>query len=116
MKNIYVGNLNFGATEQSVRAVFEEYGTVDRVNFVTDRDTGQPRGFAFIEMPNDDEAQKAISAVNGMVVGGRPLAVNEARPKTDRPSGGSGGGRRPEKRNRFGREAPRTPPKRQVLT
>ncbi len=112
--NIYVGNLNFGATEEAVRSVFEPYGTVDRVNFVTDRDTGQPRGFAFVEMPNDEEARKAIAAVNGFVVGGRPLAVNEARPKTDRPSGG--GGRRPDKKSRFGRETPRTPPKRQVLT
>ena len=115
MKNIYVGNLSFGTTEQTVRALFEQHGTVDRVNLITDQNTGQPKGFGFVEMPNDEEATKAISAINGVDVGGRTLAVNEARPKTDRPSGG-GGGRRPDKRDRFGREAPRTPPKRQVLT
>jgi cold-inducible RNA-binding protein len=115
MKNIYVGNLSFGTTEQDVRSLFEPYGTVDRVNIVTDRDTGQPRGFAFVEMTNDAEGDKAIAAVNGRDVGGRTLAVNEARPKTDRASSG-GGGRRPDRRDRFGREAPKTPPKRQVLT
>ena len=115
MKNIYVGNLNFGTMEQAVRALFEPYGTVDRVNLVTDKYTGQPKGFAFVEMPNDDEAMKAISAVNGIDVGGRTLAVNEARPKKDYPSSSSGG-RRPGKRDRFGREAPRIPPKRQILT
>jgi len=115
MKNIYVGNLGFGMTEQDVRSLFEAYGTVDRVNIVTDRDTGQPRGLAFVEMSNDAEADAAIAAVNGRDVGGRTLAVNVARPKTDRP-GGNSGGRRPDKRDRFGREAPRTPPKRQVLT
>jgi cold-inducible RNA-binding protein len=115
MKNIYVGNLSFGATEQAIRSIFEQYGTVERVHLVTDPNTGQPRGFGFVEMPNDDEAAKAISAVNGTDVGGRMLAVNEARPKTDRPSGGSGG-RRPDKRDRFSRDAPRTPPKRQILT
>jgi len=115
MKNIYVGNLSFGMTEQDVRSLFEPYGKVDRVNIVTDRDTGQPRGFAFVEMPDDAEGDKAIAAVNGRDVSGRTLAVNEARPKTDRPSGGTGG-RRPDRRERFGREAPRTPPKRQILT
>jgi RNA recognition motif-containing protein len=114
MKSIYVGNLSFGTTEQAVRSLFEPYGTVDRVNIVTDRDTGQPKGFGFVEMPNDAEAEKAIAAVNGRDVGGRVLAVNEARPKTD---GGSGGrGRRPDNRDRFSREAPKTFPKRQVLT
>jgi RNA recognition motif-containing protein len=115
MKNIYVGNLSFGTTEQTVRALFEKYGVVDRVNLVTDPNTGQPKGFGFVEMPNDEEARKAISAVNGTDVSGRTLAVNEARPKTDRPHGGSGG-RRPDERDRFGREAPRTPLKRQELT
>jgi len=115
MKNIYVGNLNFGTTEQAIRTVFEQYGAVDNVKLVTDPNTGQPRGFGFVEMPNDDEAAKAIAGVNGTDVGGRTVAVNEARPKSDRPSFG-GGGRRPNKKDRFGREAPRTPPKRQVLT
>ena len=115
MTNIYVGNLSFGTTEQTVRSLFEQFGTVDRVKLVTDPNTGQAKGFGFVEMPNDDEARKAMSAVNGTDVGGRTLAVNEARPKTDR-SSGSSGGRHPDKRERFGREAPRTPPKRQVLT
>ena len=113
--NIYVGNLNFGTTEQTLRSLFEQYGTVNRVNLMTDRDTGQPKGFAFVEMPNDEEARKAMSAINGTDIGGRTLAVNEARPKADR-AGGGGAGRRPDKRDRFGREAPRTPPKRQILT
>jgi cold-inducible RNA-binding protein len=113
MKNIYVGNLSFGTTEQAVRALFEAFGTVDRVSIVTDRDSGQPKGFGFVEMPNDAEAEKAMAAVNGKDVGGRTLAVNEARPKTDRPSGG--GGRRPNSKGRFTREAPR-PYKGQILT
>ena len=115
MKNIYVGNLSFGTTEQTVRSLFEAHGTVDRVTLVTDRDTGQPKGFGFVEMPNDAEAAQAIAAVNGRDVGGRTLAVNEARPKTDRPAGGNSG-RRPNPRDRFGREAPKPPRKTQILT
>ena len=84
MKTIYVGNLSFDTTEQDVRSLFEPYGTVDRVNIVTYRDTGQPRGFAFVEMPNDAEGDKAIAAINGRGAAGRILAVNEARPKTER--------------------------------
>jgi len=93
MKNIYVGNLSFGATEDSVRALFETHGTVGRVNIVTDRDTGQPRGFGFVEMSNDHEGDKAISALNGTELDGRALSINEARPKTTggRPGGGGGG-------------------------
>ena len=91
MKNIYVGNLSFDATEESVRALFETYGTVGRVNIVTDRDTGQPRGVGFVEMANDGEGEKAIAAVNGTELGGRALNVNEARPKAERSSGGGGG-------------------------
>lgn len=91
MKNIYVGNLSFDATEESVRALFEAYGTVGRVNIVTDRDTGQPRGFGFVEMANDGEGEKAIAAVNGTELGGRALNVNEARPKAERSGGGGGG-------------------------
>lgn len=94
MKNIYVGNLSFGASEESVRALFETHGTVGRVNIVTDRDTGQPRGFGFVEMTNDAEGDRAIAAVNGTDLDGRTLNVNEARPKTDRPGGGGGGGGR----------------------
>jgi len=94
VKNIYVGNLSFDATEESVRALFEAYGTVSRVNIVTDRDTGQPRGFGFVEMANDGEGEKAIAAVNGTELGGRALNVNEARPKAERSGGGGGFGRK----------------------
>ena len=89
MKNIFVGNLSFGTTEQDLRGLFEAYGTVDRVNIVTDRDSGQPRGFAFVEMSNDAEGNNAIAVINGQELGGRALNVNEARPKT---AGGGGGG------------------------
>src|SRR3954466_8016192 len=92
MKNIFVGNLNFGTTEQDIRALFEAYGSVDRVNIVTDRDTGQARGFAFVEMSNDAEGNAAINALNGRDLDGRTLNVNEARPKPER--GSSGGGYR----------------------
>jgi RNA recognition motif-containing protein len=96
MKNIYVGNLSFDATEDQVRALFEAHGPVDKVSIITDRDTGQPRGFAFVEMTDDEAANKAMEAVNGQNLGGRNLTVNEARPKADRPrrdGGGGGGGR-----------------------
>jgi RNA recognition motif-containing protein len=88
VKNIFVGNLDFAATDSSVRAMFERYGAVDRVNLVTDRDTGRSRGFAFVEMSNTEEADRAIAGLNGADVGGRALNVNEARPK---PQGGAGG-------------------------
>jgi cold-inducible RNA-binding protein len=91
MKNIFVGNLSFGATEDAVRSMFESYGAVERVNLVTDRDTGQARGFGFVEMTNGSEADKAIAELNGRELDGRALNVNEARPKTDRGSGGGGG-------------------------
>jgi RNA recognition motif-containing protein len=90
MKNIFVGNLSFGATEESVRELFETHGVVQRVNIVTDRDSGQARGFGFVEMTDDNEGEKAIAALNGRELGGRALNVNEARPKTDRGSGGGG--------------------------
>jgi len=91
MKNIFVGNLDFAATESSVRSLFEPYGQVDRVNVVTDRETGRSRGFAFVEMADAAEAERAIAALNGMQLDGRALNVNEARPK---PAGGGGGGGR----------------------
>jgi RNA recognition motif-containing protein len=91
MKNIFVGNLSFAATEDAIRSLFAAYGTVSRVNIVTDRDTGQPRGFGFVEMANDAEGDKAIAALNGTDLGGRTLNVNEARPKTERAGGGGGG-------------------------
>lgn len=90
MKNIFVGNLDFSATESSIRSLFEPYGTVDRVSLVTDRDTGRSRGFAFVEMNDAAEADRAITALNGHNLEGRALNINEARPKTQ---GGGGGGR-----------------------
>ena len=101
MKNIFVGNLDFGATEQSIRALFEQYGAVERVNVVTDRDTGQPRGFAFVEMSTQAEAEKAISMFNAFNLNDRQLTVNAARPREERQGFGGprtgmgmGGGRR----------------------
>jgi cold-inducible RNA-binding protein len=92
MKNIFVGNLDFGATEDAVRSMFEQYGAVERVSIVTDRDTGQARGFGFVEMSSNSDADRAISELNGRDLGGRALNVNEARPKTERSGGGGGGG------------------------
>ena len=95
MKNVFVGNLNFGATEDGVRSMFEAYGVVERVNLITDRDTGRAKGFGFVEMTNAAEADRAIAELNGRELDGRALNVNEARPKTERGSGGgsrSGGG------------------------
>ena len=103
MKNIFVGNLSFGATEDAVRSLFESHGTVERVSIVTDRDSGQPRGFGFVEMTNDAEAEKAISALNGRELEGRALNVNEARPKTERTGGGGGGGGGRDRGDRGGR-------------
>jgi len=88
MKNIFVGNLDFSATDASIRSLFEPYGAVERVNVVTDRDTGRSRGFAFVEMSDSAQADQAINALNGANVDGRALNVNEARPK---PQGGGGG-------------------------
>ncbi len=94
MKNIFVGNLNFGATEDAVRSLFEAYGTVERVSIITDRDTGRAKGFGFVEMSANAEADQAIAALNGRELDGRALNVNEARPKTDRGGSGGGGGHR----------------------
>lgn len=98
MKKIFVGNLDFSATESSLRMLFEPYGRVDRVNLVTDRDTGRSRGFAFVEMTDSAEADRAIAALNGTNLGGRALNINEARPKNEDGRGGfsrgpQGGGR-----------------------
>jgi len=114
VKNIFVGNLNFSATEEGVRSLFERYGAVNSARIMTDRDTGRSRGFAFVEMENETEADQAIQALNGYTMDGRALNVNEARPKPERgfgagaggrggfggggggrPGGGGGGGRRP---------------------
>ncbi|MFN9299362.1 MAG: RNA recognition motif domain-containing protein [Acidobacteriota bacterium] len=95
MTNLYVGNLSFHTTEETLTAIFQEYGAVERVNVVTDRMTGQPRGLAFVEMTNRNEAENAISSLDGRELDGRNLSVNEARPNTDGPRGGNrpGGGR-----------------------
>jgi cold-inducible RNA-binding protein len=92
MKNLFVGNLSFQTTESELTALFQPFGQVGRVHVVTDRETGRARGFAFVEMPNDEEAAKAISSLDGKDVGGRTLKVNEARPKTERsgPRGNAG--------------------------
>ncbi len=81
---IYVGNLNFRSTEDEIRTLFGEYGQVDDVALITDRDTGRPRGFGFVEMPEDGTARKAIEELNGKEVDGRALTVNEARPREPR--------------------------------
>ena len=98
MTKLYVGNLRASATEDMLRSLFEKYGTVERVNIVTDPDTGQPRDFGFVDMSNHAEAVKAIAALNGWELDGSTLNVNEARPKTDRPRrdlpSGSGFGRK----------------------
>ena len=94
MKNIFVGNLSFNTVEDELRQLFQTYGQVDRVSILTDRETGRSRGFAFVEMANSEEGEKAIAALNGTDVGGRTINVNEARPKADRPGGGGGGGGR----------------------
>ncbi len=96
MKNIFVGNLDFGATESTIRSMFEPYGKVERVSLITDRDTGRSRGFAFVEMADAAEADRAIAALNGMNVDGRALNINEARPRESGGGGrgfGGGGGR-----------------------
>jgi len=106
MKNIFVGNLDFAATEASLRSMFEPYGKVDRVNLVTDRDTGRSRGFAFVEMSDSNQADQAIAALNGANLDGRALNVNEARPKPEGggrgfsrgPQGGGGGRQRRDPR------------------
>lgn len=102
MTNIFVGNLSFQTTGEELNSAFAQYGAVERVNIVTDRDSGQPRGFAFVEMSGRQEAEKAISALNGAELNGRAMNVNEARPKGDaggrtgmrRAGGGGGNGNR----------------------
>ena len=99
MKSLFVGNLSFQTTESEINDLFKPFGQVGRVNLVKDRETGRARGFAFVEMPNDEEAAKAVAGLDGKQVGGRNLKVNEARPKGDAPrtprfggGGNSGGG------------------------
>lgn len=83
--NIYVGNIAFKATIDDLRQLFEQYGTVKNVTVITDRETGRSRGFGFVEMPNAGEAKAAIDALQGTALLGRPLTVNEARPRDPRP-------------------------------
>jgi RNA recognition motif-containing protein len=89
--SIYVGNLSYQVTEEDVREVFAEYGTVKRVQLPTDRETGRMRGFGFVEMSTDDEEEAAIAALDGAEWMGRDLKVNKARPREDRPPSGGGG-------------------------
>lgn len=91
---IYVGNLAYRTNEDTLRNAFEAYGAVDRVDVVTDRETGRSKGFAFVEMSDSKEAQAAIEGVDGQEVDDRPLKVNEARPRPPRSGGGGGGGYR----------------------
>jgi cold-inducible RNA-binding protein len=92
MKNLFVGNLSFHTTEGELRTLFEPFGQITRIHIATDRETGRSRGFAFVEMSNDEEATRAMSALDGKDFGGRTIKVNEARPRSE---GGarSGGGR-----------------------
>lgn len=100
MANIFVGNLSYQTTQEDLHAAFAAYGSVERVNIVTDRDTGQARGFAFVEMTESQAAQTAIAQLNGADLHGRTLNVNEARPK---PTGGGYGGRRNDSGGNRGR-------------
>jgi cold-inducible RNA-binding protein len=90
--NIYVGNIAFDASEDEVRSLFASYGEVTNVNLLKDKFTGQPRGFGFVDMALDAEAQKAIHELNGRELRGRKLTVNQARPREERAPGGGGGG------------------------
>ncbi|RKX24517.1 MAG: RNA-binding protein [Candidatus Zixiibacteriota bacterium] len=90
--NIYIGNMSYDTTEENLRQAFEGYGEVTTVNIIMDRDSGRPKGFAFVEMSGKEEAMAAISGLNGKEMNGRELNVNEAKPKTD--SGNRGGGNR----------------------
>jgi RNA recognition motif-containing protein len=92
MVNIFVGNLSYQTNQDELHAAFAQYGSVERVNIVTDRDTGQPRGFAFVEMTERRDAETAISQLNGAELNGRAMNVNEARPKPAGGGGGYGGG------------------------
>jgi len=93
MTNIFVGNLSYQTTQDELYSAFAGYGAVERVNVVTDRDSGQPRGFAFVEMTDRNEAETAISQLNGADLNGRAMNVNEARPKPQGGGSGFGGGR-----------------------
>src|SRR6266536_5316594 len=91
-KKLYVGNLGYGVTDSDLSKMFEAHGTVESAQIIMDRDTGRSKGFGFVEMKTDQEAQAAIAALNGQDSGGRPLTVNEAKPRTEGGRGGGGGG------------------------
>lgn len=97
-KRLYVGNLAYGTTEEVLKGLFAQHGTVESVSIVTDKFSGRSRGFGFVEMATDEEAKVAVEKVNGTNLDGRDLVVNEARPQEERRSGGGGGGGR----GRFG--------------
>ena len=102
--NIYVGNLSYSVTEDDLRQAFEAFGQVASVSIIKDKFSNQSKGFGFVEMPTQEEAQAAISGMNGKELKGRAMNVNEARPRTDdrrSSGGGGGGGRRPGGRSRF---------------
>jgi RNA recognition motif-containing protein len=90
-KRLYVGNLSYGTTDETLRQLFEGHGQVTSAQIIMDRDTGRSKGFGFVEMASDQEAQAAITALNGQQIDGRALTVNEARPKTETGGGGRGG-------------------------
>ena len=92
-RKLYVGNLTYGVTDSALEQMFAAHGTVQSAQVIMDRDTGRSKGFGFVEMGSDQEAQTAIAAMNGKDVGGRTLTVNEAKPREDRGGGGGGGGR-----------------------
>lgn len=94
MKKMYVGNLSYDTSEARLRELFEQHGEVASANLVMDRDTGRPRGFGFVEMTDESQANAAIDALNGQEIDGRQLTVNEARPRENRGGGGGGGGGR----------------------
>jgi cold-inducible RNA-binding protein len=93
-KKLYVGNLGYGITDSDLTKMFEPHGTVESAQIIMDRDAGRSKGFGFVEMKSDQEAQAAISALNGQDSGGRALTVNEAKPRTEGSRSGGGGGRR----------------------
>src|SRR3954465_15283304 len=93
-KKLYVGNLTYGVADDALRQMFEAHGTVQSAQVIMDRDTGRSKGFGFVEMGSDQEAQAAIQAMNGKEMDGRALTVNEAKPREDRGGGGGGGGSR----------------------
>ena len=111
MKNLFIGNMSFQTTESDLRELFAPFGQVTRVHIAMDRETNRPRGFAFVEMPNDEEAAKAIAGLDGKAIGGRNLKVNEARPKdaTRLPRSSGGGGGRGGFSNEDYRESARQP-------